>query len=74
MRSHFSLCITALFAIAATVQASVGTEAKEASDAQLLLARGGPPSLYTWNSRPKHHESTSSNHLTWPPKSRRHKQ
>ena len=74
MRPHFASCIAALFAIAATAQAGVGTEAKEASGAQLLLAGGGPPSLYTWNSRPKHDESRSGDHLTWPPKSRRHKQ
>jgi len=74
MRPHFTLCIAALLAIVATAQAGVGTEAKKASGARLLLAGGGPPSLYTWNSRPKHDESKSGDHLTWPPKSRRHKQ
>jgi len=74
MRLHFASWIAALLAIAATAQAGVGTEGKRASIAQLLLARGGPPSLYTWNSQPKHDEGTSGDHLTWPPKSRRHKQ
>lgn len=74
MRSRFASRIAALFAITATVQSGVGAEGKNAGGEQLMLARGGRQSLYTAWSRPKHDEAAFGEHLTWPPKSPRHKQ